>query len=122
MQHSLIILKKLDGDQTVTLDTIMSFKRIKKLSADADTVRNAINQSAIVHVCEDGNRVGRIEPLELEASREEVNDSGTGEEPLLLELSGLAAIVLDDSDDSDDEGADFQGWGVDPLGLLATDY
>jgi hypothetical protein len=94
------LLKKLDGDQTVTLDTIMSFKRIKKLSADADTVRSAINQSAIVHVCEDGNRVGRIEPLELEASREEVNDSGTGEEPLLLELSGLAAIVLDDSDDS----------------------
>jgi len=68
------LLKKLDGDQTVTLDTIMSFKRIKKLSADADTVRSAINQSAIVHVCEDGNRVGRIEPLELEASREEVND------------------------------------------------
>jgi len=68
------LLKKLDGDQTVTLDTIMSFKRIKKLSADADTVRSAINQSAIVHVCADGNRVGRIEPLELEASHEEVND------------------------------------------------
>ena len=31
------LLKKLDGDQTVTLDTIMSFKRIKKLSADAET-------------------------------------------------------------------------------------
>ena len=33
-----------------------------------------------------------------------------------------ASAVRDDSDDSDDEGADFQGWGVDPLGLLATDY
>jgi len=65
--------KQLQKDETgrgfVSLDTIMSFNKIQKLTKDVDVVRNALAQSLVLVLSEDGASVRRKTPMDTPEER-----------------------------------------------------